>query len=127
MSKTLCSCGSAKAYDDCCSLYHSGTNCPTTEALLRARFTAFVKKDKKFLVDTHHPMHITPQLISDLEDTSFEPFGLNINSVESGQQNDIQGSITYSFSYRDNDGIQEFTTTSLYSKRGDQWFYEKDN
>ncbi|MCM8534987.1 MAG: YchJ family metal-binding protein [Lentisphaeraceae bacterium] len=126
MTKLLCSCGSTKAYDDCCSPYHAGSHCPTTESLLRARFTAFVKKNKKFLVDTHHPMYITPQLISDLEDTSFEPFGLNILSIDSGQQSDTQGSITYSFSYRDTDGIQEFTTTSLYSKLGDQWFYEQD-
>ena len=126
MSSSLCPCGSKKKYEQCCQLYHNGQVCPTTETLLRARFTAFVKYNSKFLIDTHHPYYITPQLISDLEDKSFTPSKLKIITKSGGDKTDLNGSITYSFDYSDGQRSGSFTTTSVYSKIGDNWFYEKD-
>ena len=126
MSNDTCLCGSEFAYKDCCQIFHSGIKCKTTLELLKARFCAFKKNNTNFLIETHHPSFVTPQLISDLEDTSFNPSNLKIHTIEDGQAKDNQGSITYSFQYSSANGKETFTTTSLYSRLGDQWFYEKD-
>ena len=126
MPKEACPCGSNLKYKNCCQTYHSGINCKTTVELLKARFSAFKKQNTNFLIETHHPYYITPQLITDLEDSSFDPSNLEIHAVENGQANDNHGSISYSFQYPSAKGMETFTTTSLYSRLGDQWFYEKD-
>ena len=126
MPKNTCPCGSNKSYNSCCQQFHLGKTCPTTVDLLRARFCAFIRRETNFLVNTHHPFYVTPQLISDLEDICFVPSNLKIVEVKEGQIGDSQGSITYSFNFTSGSKKESYTTTSLYSKMGDQWFYEKD-
>ena len=47
-----CPCGSGQEYSSCCQRYHKSTviKAPTAEAVLRARFSAYAKKDWKFIV-----------------------------------------------------------------------------
>ena len=71
-------------------------------------------------------MYVTPQLISDLEDSSFVPCNLKIINIDKGRESDQDGSITYSFEYTSGKQKDKFTTTSLYLKMGNDWFYEKD-
>ena len=126
MNQSHCPCGSKKQYNSCCQKFHNGDSCLTTVDLLRARFSAFIKHEKNFLVNTHHPFYVTPQLISNLEDTSFVPSNLKIIKVNQGLASDTEGCITYSFDYLTENGKESYQTTSLYSKIGDQWFYVKD-
>ena len=43
-------------YDACCEPYHTGSQIPqTVEALMRSRYTAFVRMDRRYLSDTWHP------------------------------------------------------------------------
>jgi SEC-C motif-containing protein len=56
MSTRSCPCGLAQAYEACCGRYHSGTAAaPTAEALMRSRYSAFVKGDAGYLLRTWHP------------------------------------------------------------------------
>jgi uncharacterized protein YchJ len=71
-------------------------------------------------------MHLSAQLISDLEDSAFEPFDLVIDSKAAGEKGDVEGAISYSFSYLGDGKNESFATTSLYSKLGGDWYYEKD-
>ena len=49
----LCPCGSNKEYGKCCKLYHDGLTIPSTaEQLMRARYSAYVKQKKDFLLNT---------------------------------------------------------------------------
>lgn len=51
-----CPCGLGRAYEDCCGRYISGAeDPPTAEALMRARFTAFARKDVDYLAKTFAP------------------------------------------------------------------------
>lgn len=122
----ICPCDSEKSYSNCCQKFHNGNPCKTTEELLRARFSAFVKHIPSYLIETHHPMYVNPQLISDLQDSSFLPHNLKILEINKGQEVDQDGSITYSFEYSVGTKKDKFTTTSLYSKMGNDWYYEKD-
>jgi SEC-C motif-containing protein len=51
-----CPCGSGKLFEACCEPIHLGRKAPATaEELMRARFTAHVVHNFKFLHDTHRP------------------------------------------------------------------------
>ncbi|AYO58267.1 preprotein translocase subunit SecA [Chryseobacterium sp. 6424] len=52
----ICPCCSAKDYNECCYLYHSGEeNAPTAEALMRSRYAAFALKNADYLYNTTLP------------------------------------------------------------------------
>ncbi|MFW2178315.1 MULTISPECIES: YchJ family protein [unclassified Moraxella] len=56
MSNLTCSCGSAIAYSDCCEPLHLGvTFAQTAEALMRSRYTAFVRHKIDYIVATTTP------------------------------------------------------------------------
>ena len=51
-----CPCGSGKTFGDCCEAVHTGRRQPATaEELMRARFTAHVAHNFRFLHDSHRP------------------------------------------------------------------------
>jgi SEC-C motif-containing protein len=51
-----CPCGSGKNFGECCAPVIAGSRpAATAELLMRARFTAHVLRDYKFLHDTHRP------------------------------------------------------------------------
>lgn len=53
-----CPCGSKRDYADCCGPYHSGEReAPDAIALMRSRYSAFVRGDDEYLLRTLHPDH----------------------------------------------------------------------
>jgi len=54
----LCPCGSGVAYDTCCGRWHAGSQhlqATTAEALMRSRYSAYVRSLGAYLQDTWHP------------------------------------------------------------------------
>ena len=49
-----CPCGSGVAYRDCCERLHSGAPAATAEALMRARYCAYVMGDDAFIAASWH-------------------------------------------------------------------------
>ena len=57
-ARAACPCGSGLAYGDCCGRWHAGPQhlqAPTAEALMRSRYSAYVREDADYLRDTWHP------------------------------------------------------------------------
>jgi uncharacterized protein YchJ len=55
-SGQLCPCGSGNTYGECCQQIHRfHAKATTAEALMRARYSAFVTQQIDFLYDTFHP------------------------------------------------------------------------
>jgi SEC-C motif domain protein len=50
---TGCPCGSGKPEAQCCGPYLAGAPAPTALALMRSRYTAYVRGAIDYLVDTH--------------------------------------------------------------------------
>ncbi|HRD97695.1 MAG TPA: YchJ family metal-binding protein [Rubrivivax sp.] len=53
-----CPCGSGAGYAGCCGRWHSGPQqwqAPTAEALMRSRYSAYVRELGGYLQDTWHP------------------------------------------------------------------------
>lgn len=51
-----CPCG-GPSYEACCARFHRGEEPETAEALMRSRYSAFVKRDVAYLQRTLHPSH----------------------------------------------------------------------
>src|SRR5689334_18713851 len=47
-------CGSGVPERACCARYHAGEPAPTAEALMRSRYTAYVRGEIDYLLRTHH-------------------------------------------------------------------------
>ncbi|TXK60726.1 YchJ family protein [Alkalisalibacterium limincola] len=50
-----CPCGSSRVLAECCGPLHAGTAAPDAEALMRSRYSAYVLKDRDYLLMTWHP------------------------------------------------------------------------
>lgn len=57
-----CPCGSGRAYEACCGRYHAGEPAPDAEALMRSRYSAYVRRLEAYLLDTWHPRTRPPAL-----------------------------------------------------------------
>lgn len=56
----LCPCGSSESYNRCCGKVHkdvSAYKSATAEQIVRARYSAYAKKQADFLMATTHPLH----------------------------------------------------------------------
>jgi SEC-C motif-containing protein len=55
MNINNCPCGSGLQYQDCCQPFHlNEKNAPTSEALMRSRYAAFVNHHADYLYETTH-------------------------------------------------------------------------
>ena len=93
-----CPCGSEKAFEECCGIYISGSKTPeTAEALMRARYTAYVKTEIDFLRDTIAPDQQDEFNIQDAEDWSknSEWLGLEILETADGGPDDETGTVEF--------------------------------
>ena len=53
-----CDCGAPRRYEDCCGRFHSGPlhlQAPDAEALMRSRYSAYVRDLIDYLLETWHP------------------------------------------------------------------------
>ncbi|AZQ33662.1 hypothetical protein EJ357_09470 [Streptomyces cyaneochromogenes] len=98
-TNTACPCGLPQSYDDCCGRYHSEASAaaPTAEALMRSRYSAFVKGDAAYLMRTWHPRTRPARL--DL-DPGMRWTGLEILDTDDGSAFHSTGTVTFRASYR---------------------------
>ncbi|MGX1566959.1 YchJ family protein [Streptomyces sp. NPDC055506] len=98
MTTPSCTCGRPGTYGDCCGRYHSGGSAaPTAEALMRSRYSAFVKGDAGYLLRTWHPRTRPGRL--DL-DPGMRWTGLEILDTGDGSAFHTTGTVTFRASYR---------------------------
>ena len=122
----LCPCGSGNLYSRCCEPLHLGhRKAATAEALMRSRYTAFVKKLTDYLISTRHPdqRHLDSplQLAETFRHTRW--LGLTILGKEKGEATDTTGYVSFAARYQDTQGENTLHERSLFRKEGDQWFY----
>lgn len=98
MSTRTCPCGLPESYEKCCGRYHSGAaTAPTAEALMRSRYSAFVKGDTGYLLRTWHPRN-RPRLL-DL-DPAMKWSGLEVLGTSDGSAFHTIGTVTFRASFR---------------------------
>jgi SEC-C motif domain protein len=97
MTTRSCPCGLPEVYDSCCGRFHTGAAAPTAEALMRSRYSAFVKGDAGYLLRTWHPRTRPPRLELD---PGMRWTGLEILDTVDGSAFHTTGVVEFRASYR---------------------------
>ncbi|MCP5048957.1 MAG: hypothetical protein GY940_17435 [bacterium] len=122
-TKEECPCGSGQGYKDCCRPFHKGNKTPkTAEALMRARYSAYVKGRVDFLLDTWHPSTRPGNFQLD---SSLQWTGLEIHSTDKGTPADSLGFVTFTAHYIKNGMPMALSEAGDFIRQSSQWFYLK--
>jgi len=121
VSRPPCPCGSASAYRECCGPFVRGEAvAPTAEALMRSRYTAYVRRDEAYLLRTWHPS--TRPAALGLDDTAW--LGLEVLGTEAGGEGDDAGVVTFAASYEGSGGsVATLRETSRFVREDGAWLY----
>ena len=94
---TTCPCGSAKTYETCCGPIIAGAKAPTAEAVMRSRYTAYVKGEIDHIFATYDPKVGEDVDRAETARWSKEStwLGLTIVSTERGGPNDDEGTVEF--------------------------------
>ena len=103
MSSEVCPCGTGKPYSECCGPYLSGEKiAPTAEALMRSRYSAFVKSEIGYIKST-----LAPESRGDFDEDAVKQWsqksewlGLEILRTEAGQEGDTKGVVEFNARYK---------------------------
>lgn len=123
-----CPCGSKNTYDTCCGKFHiSDEVAPTAEALMRSRYSAFVKHEIDYLKQTLWPAnqkHFDEMEYLVRAQNSIW-VGLTINDKEDGNEDDKQGTVTFTAVSMLNGALTKQEEKSLFKKKNGRWYYVK--
>ncbi|MDC7226366.1 MAG: YchJ family protein [Spirochaetales bacterium] len=119
-----CPCGSGKTYAECCEPYVRGKKlAPGPEELMRSRYTAYVKQEIDYIVDTHNPVRIH-RLDRDATEkwaAESEWLGLEIMRTET---NGDEGVVEFVAKFKQ-DGVEyDHHEVSNFVKTDDEWFFD---
>ncbi|MFF7563429.1 YchJ family metal-binding protein [Streptomyces pseudovenezuelae] len=93
-----CPCGLQEAYDQCCGRFHRGESAaPTAEALMRSRYSAFVRRERDYLLRTWHPRTRPGSLELD---PGMRWTGLEILDTTDGSAFHGSGTVTFRASFK---------------------------
>lgn len=122
-----CPCGSDLEYTACCEVFHSSTKqAPTAEALMRARYSAFVKNNIDYIEKTHVPgtKDFDKEEATQWAKTSTWK-GLQIVGTKQGTSEHSQGVVEFKALYSDQENKDYLHhEISTFKKINDIWYYE---
>ncbi|WP_344404250.1 YchJ family protein [Streptomyces longisporus] len=96
--KSPCPCGLVETYERCCGRFLRGeAAAPTAEALMRSRYSAFVKRDEAYLLRTWHP-RTRPARVD--FDPGMRWTGLEILETTDGTAFHTTGTVTFRASFK---------------------------
>ena len=122
----VCCCGSGSEFEQCCGAILSGTaKAESAEALMRARYAAFVTGEIDFLHQSLHPDHRQDH---DVQATrrwaqSAQWLGLSVVGVEAGGHDDDSGTVEFIATYKEGGVVKPHHEVSRFSKQDGEWYY----
>jgi len=108
-------------YSECCQPIHQDiTKAVTAEALMRARYCAYVLLNKEFLMNSWHP-ETRPSNVP------FEPqlkwMGLTIRAKKSGEVSDHSGEVEFIARCKTNGKASHIYEISQFKRHNGYWVY----
>ncbi len=116
---SLCPCGSGRAYENCCQVFHLGEPAPTPEALMRSRYTAYVLGLADYLLATWHPRRRPPHL--DLQEDHCQWLGLEILRAPGAEGE--AGLVEFVARYKINGRAHRLHEVSRFEREAGRWYY----
>lgn len=119
-----CVCGSGKEKEACCLRFILGEDIPlTAEALMRSRYTAFVLKNKEYLIKTWHKKKTLGG--EQLFDPNLEWVSLEIIETVKGQAGDSSGIVEFKASFNLLGQETILHERSEFVKKQNLWYYTR--
>ena len=121
-----CPCGSGSELDECCGPIISGDRpAPTAEALMRSRYTAFVRGDLNHIENTYARQErhnvIRPAVESMFQ--SVEWVGLEILGTSRGGVDDDTGTVEFAARFRKDGEVLVHRERSAFRREEGRWVY----
>src|SRR5258706_10524374 len=103
MRRMSCPCGRPADFDACCGPVIAGAPAPTAEALMRSRYTAYVRGAVDHIMGSY-----TPKAASGVDRATTEKWsresvwlGLSVVATEGGGQSDDEGEVEFVARFRE--------------------------
>ena len=126
----LCPCGSGKPYAECCEPAIKDTvPAKTAEALMRSRYTAYVKNEIEYLGASLHPDYRQDWDLVATKKWAQESEWLSLKVIDKGQQdeNSTVDYVEFITQYKENGVKKSHHEISRFMKIDDHWFYVDGN
>lgn len=119
---TLCPCGTALTYHQCCCPLHEGKAASTAEALMRARYTAYVLADAAYI---HRSWHSStrPSKKSLVQSSHIQWERLEIVHIEAGQVDSQDGLVEFVAHFSEQGQAQQLHELSRFIREKGRWVY----
>ncbi|WP_298817422.1 YchJ family metal-binding protein [uncultured Roseibium sp.] len=126
MNDDICPCGSNSSYDACCGPFVDGNALPeTAEALMRSRYSAYVKGNIAYLKTTYWPKYQ-----AEFDDVGTARWaaenhwtGLNVLKTEKGRKTDRDGTVLFEAKYLSAGKLNTHRELSRFRKKAGRWYY----
>ena len=119
-----CDCGSALPFDHCCGPFLAGETLATTpEALMRSRYTAFVRKNADYLIRTRAAAHQDPRDREDLDRNFAQTRWEGLAILGSGMEGENAGWVEFAAFFTTSDGPGQLHEKSRFLRENGAWVY----
>lgn len=115
-----CPCGSGRTLAGCCGPLLAGTVAPDAEALMRSRYTAYVREDEAYLLASWHPS-TRPDALSLGDEPRPKWIGLSVTKHE--RQDDTHATVAFVARYKVGGKAGKMTETSRFVREDGRWYY----
>ena len=117
--KPPCPCGLPRQYSDCCGRFHAGEPAPDAEALMRSRYSAFVRDELDYLMTTWHPS-TRPAILAPNE-PGLRWLGLEVK--KHAQQHTDHATVEFVARSKLGGRAHRLHETSRFVREDGRWFY----
>lgn len=122
---TFCPCGSGRPLAACCGPLLAGTGqAVDAEALMRSRYTAYVRGDTAYLLATWHP-DTRPASLDFEREPACKWLGLSVKRHEDG--GDGRARVEFVARYKIGGRAHRLHETSRFLREAGRWFYLDGN
>jgi SEC-C motif-containing protein len=121
---SACCCGSGVEFDQCCGSILSGERqAESAEALMRARYAAFVTRQVEFLHQSLHPQHRQDHDLAATRRWAENAQWMGLQVVESKSAGDDEAIVEFIATYKEDGIVKPHHEISRFSKQDGEWFY----
>jgi SEC-C motif-containing protein len=124
-SADLCPCGSGKPFDQCCGPILAGAPAATPEALMRSRYTSYVKRHYVHLrrsLSAEQQADFSEQDARDWAESA-QWLGLEITGTEGGAETDAEGTVDFVARFKSAGEERKHVEKARFTREDGRWVY----
>ncbi len=123
-----CPCNSNLDYQNCCARYHAGATATTAQALMRARYSAYVQHNIEFIKDTSLPAQQAQLDMAAIADWSQNSHWLGLEVLaERIHADQRHATVEFIAHWQDAEGVHQHQEISLFIRPAEQWYFYDPN